>query len=115
MNVKTQDAYLAVTAGGDCVVIKGYTEDGKRFRPSDWAERLATTVGQFGANRRIRFHPHVRLATMDREKCVIVDLALEKEEPLLFEFLMHFAQSNRLQTEFKGTVAYELKHKARVG
>jgi Protein of unknown function (DUF3579) len=113
MNVNKQNADVALTAGADCIVIKGFTEEGKRFRPSDWAERLATAVGQCGADRRVRFHPRVRLATIDGEKCVIIDRALEEEEPLLFEFLMRFAQSNQLQTESKAGFGHERKHQVR--
>lgn len=81
------------------VLIKGITEEGKRFRPSDWAERLATAVGRFGADRRIHFHPRVRMVDLGEGKCVIVDVLLEREEPHLFQFLMHFATSNRLKIE----------------
>jgi len=83
------------------ILIKGITEDGKRFRPSDWAERLATAVGHCGADRRPRFHPHVRIAHLDGEKCVVVNAALERKEPLLFEFLLRFAKSNHLRIEPK--------------
>jgi hypothetical protein len=91
------------------------TEQGKRFRPSDWAERLATAVAHCGVDRRVRFHPHVRLANIDGEKCVIVDVALEDKEPLLFEFLMRFAMSNELKTESKENHRYEPDRQVRVG
>lgn len=99
MNVQSEGIDLAMETGLDYVVIKGVTQDGKRFRPSDWAERLATAVGQFGSDRRVRFHPHVRIATVDGEKCLIVDNCLEDEDPLLFNFLIHFAQDNHLRME----------------
>lgn len=99
MNVVETSRDLTMITELEYIVIKGLTGDGKRFRPSDWAERLATAVGQFGPDRRVRFHPHVRIATVDREKCVIVDLVLENEEPQLFEFLIRFARDNFLQTE----------------
>ena len=35
----------------DEFVIVGLTKDGKRFRPSDWAERLCGVMSQFGARR----------------------------------------------------------------
>jgi hypothetical protein len=112
MNVEEECAEVAMMAGQDYIVIKGLTEEGKRFRPSDWAERLATAVGQFGADRRVRFHPHVRIATVDGEKCLIVDLVLEDEDPLLFGFLVHFAQDNHLQTEPE--VAFDKEGKLQV-
>ncbi len=81
------------------IVIKGLTVDGKRFRPSDWAQRLATAVGTISASRRIVFHPKVSIAMVDDFNCVVVDADLEQEEPLIFEFLMKFASENKLAME----------------
>jgi len=97
------------------ILIKGITEDGKRFRPSDWAERLATAVGHCGADRRLRFHPHVRIANIDGEKCVVVNAALEDKEPLLFEFLLRFAKSNQLRIELKDNAIQTPLREVRVG
>jgi Protein of unknown function (DUF3579) len=98
MNAQVECVDPPMATGSEYIVIKGVTREGRRFRPSDWAERLATAVGQMGPDRRIRFHPQVRIATVDDEKCVLVDLALEENDPMLFSFLMHFAQDNHLQT-----------------
>lgn len=86
------------------IIIKGITEDGRRFRPSDWAQRLTTAVGKPMKNRRIAFHPHVHMVTIDGVNCVIIDEALQESEPMLFEFLMDFARSNKLQIERESTV-----------
>lgn len=99
MNAHIECIDPAMATGQRYIAIKGVTEEGRRFRPSDWAERLATAVGQMGPDRRIRFHPQVRIATVDDVKCILVDLALEETDPMLFGFLMHFAQDNHLQTE----------------
>ena len=79
------------------IIIKGVTESGGKFRPSDWAERLCGSVATYDRKRRIIFHPNVRLATMDNVKCVVVDSVLEKEDPQLFTFLMNFAAENKLE------------------
>jgi len=97
------------------IVIKGITEDGRRFRPSDWAERLATAVGGFGPDRRVHFHPQVRIATVDDTKCVLVDEALEQGDPMLYEFLIHFAKNNHLQMESDVCFDEKGKHKAHAG
>jgi len=115
MNKIGQDKNSILSTKAGHIVIKGFTEEGKRFRPSDWAERLATAVGYCGADRRVRFHPRVRLANVEGEKCVIVDLALEEEEPLLFEFLMRFAESNHLKTESKVNMSHEPVRQVRAG
>lgn len=38
-------------------VIIGLTRSGKRFRPSDWAERLAGVMAQFGGEPPVRYSP----------------------------------------------------------
>ncbi len=81
------------------IVIKGVTKDGRKFRPSDWAQRLATAVGTPGTDRRIRYHPKVKVAAIDGINCVVVDKALEESEPMLYSFLVEFADSNNLEVE----------------
>lgn len=80
------------------IVIKGVTKDGKKFRPSDWAQRLATAVGTQTASRRIKYHPRVSISLIDGVNCVIVANELKDEDPMLFAFLMEFAESNNLDT-----------------
>lgn len=79
------------------VILKGLTKDGKKFRPSDWAERLTGAVASFGRGRRIIFHPKVKMATVEGVTCVFVDADLEQEDPMLFGFLLNFAEGNNLQ------------------
>ena len=81
------------------VIIRGLTEDGNKFRPSDWAERLCGAVASYGPGRRIIFHPNVRLASLDGIRCVVIDSVLEDDDEMLFEFLMDFARDNKLQIE----------------
>lgn len=81
------------------VIIKGLTEAGGKFRPSDWAERLCGAVASYGPGRRIIFHPNVRMASFEGVKSVVVDAELEDNDEMLFEFLLDFARENKLQTE----------------
>lgn len=81
------------------LIIKGLTEDGGKFRPSDWAERLCGAVASYGPGRRIIFHPKVRMASIDGVKCVVIDSDLEQQDEMLYEFLLDFARDNRLQLE----------------
>jgi hypothetical protein len=81
------------------VIIRGLTQDGGKFRPSDWAERLCGAVASYGPGRRIIFHPNVKLASIEGVKCVVIDAELEHEDEMLFDFLIEFADDNKLQTE----------------
>lgn len=79
------------------ILIKGVTRDGRKFRPSDWAQRLTTAVARPAPGRRVRFHPKVTMTTLDGIHCVVVDKSLEDEDPMLFEFLTNFARFNNLE------------------
>lgn len=79
------------------IIIKGVTQDGRKFRPSDWAQRLTNAIASYGPGRRVRNHPKVYLATMEGVDCVVLDASLENDEPMLYGFLINFARSNHLQ------------------
>lgn len=79
------------------VIIQGITQAGKKFRPSDWAERLCGAVASYDSQRRITFHPNVSLATIEGIKCVVIDAQLEQDDEMLFDFLTDFAEENNLK------------------
>ncbi|MCL2658553.1 MAG: DUF3579 domain-containing protein [Betaproteobacteria bacterium] len=81
-------------------VIIGLTREGRKFRPSDWCDRLSGVMSAFGAEKKMRYSPYVRpAATKTGEKCVIVDKRLYELEPLAYNFLVNFAKDNDLQVE----------------
>lgn len=86
-----------MSAGAKQIIIKGVTRGGRKFRPSDWAQRLTTAVASPGPGRHIRFHPKVNMATYDGINCVVVDASLEEDEPMLYEFLLNFGRDNDLE------------------
>ena len=54
-------------------VIVGVTRDGKRFRPSDWADRLCGVMSAFGADHRMKYSPYVRPGcTLKGDKTVLI-------------------------------------------
>ena len=84
-------------------LIQGVTRDGKAFRPSDWAERLAGamsslrpggTAGGIGAF--VGYSPYCVPRVIDRVRSVIVDEALRGVEPMAWDFVMNFARDNDL-------------------
>ncbi|TPW16707.1 MAG: PhnO-like protein [Halothiobacillaceae bacterium] len=86
-----------MTNQSEKIVIKGITTNGQRFRPSDWAQRLATAVGTLGPGRRIKYHPKVSIALIDGVNSVVIASDLKEAEPMLYAFLINFAESNQLQ------------------
>ena len=86
------------------VFIQGITKDGKAFRPSDWAERLAGAMSSFrpegsacGIGAYIGYSPYCVPNTINGVKCVIVSEALRDIEPMAWDFVMNFARDNELQ------------------
>ncbi len=58
-------------------IIVGITIDGKKFRPSDWADRLCGVMSAFGADNRMMYSPYVRPGcTLKGDKTVLVDARL---------------------------------------
>lgn len=78
------------------IVIEGVTQEGRKFRPSDWAERMSGALCTFDRGRRIHYSPMLQPMARDGIKCVVIDPALREANPELFDYIMHFARSNRL-------------------
>jgi len=81
----------------DKLVIESVRENGQRFRPSDWIERLSANMGTFGADHRLHYADSVKPAVVNGEKCLIVDQSLESDNPAAFGYIMGFAKANGLR------------------
>lgn len=82
--------------------IQGITSNGRPFRPSDWAERLAGALSSFrpkgsGIGAHIGYSPLCVPRVIEGVKCVIVSEALRDVEPMAWDFVMSFARDNDLQ------------------
>ena len=85
-------------------VILGLTREGRTFRPSDWAERLAGVMSSFrpggskaGLGAHIGYSPYCVPQVIDGVRSVLVNEALRDLEPMAWDFVMNFAQDNNLQ------------------
>lgn len=84
------------------IFIQGITQDGRTFRPSDWAERLAGVMCSFrpgGAypGSHLSYSPWCIPTTINGVKCVVVNRALRDAEPMAWDFCVNFAKDNNLQ------------------
>ncbi len=77
---------------------------GRTFRPSDWAERLAGAMASFrpagglgGKGAYIGYSPYCVPQVVDGVKCVLVSEALRDIEPMAWDFVMSFARDNELR------------------
>lgn len=84
------------------LIIQGVTKNGVRFRPSDWAERLAGVMARFrppgSAFSHLTYSPYAVPTVLDGIKCVVVDERLRALEPLAWKFVVDFAEDNNLDT-----------------
>ncbi len=78
----------------------GITTQGRPFRPSDWADRLAGLTSAFGVDHKLLYSPLVCPVSVRGSKVLIVSHELADLEPRLYQFLLNFARDNEL------TVAY---------
>jgi hypothetical protein len=78
------------------IIIEGIKQDGNKFRPSDWCERLATTLASFGEDQRLQYCKSAHPCIINGINCLIVDRVLETNSPESFNFLMSFARENKL-------------------
>lgn len=84
------------------VFIQGITLDGRTFRPSDWAERLAGVMSSFrpgGAQpgSHLSYSPWCVPMVCNGVKCVVVNSELRNHEPMAWDFVLNFAKDNELQ------------------
>ena len=98
-----QHLHTMVSSSAKEVFIQGITRDGKTFRPSDWAERLAGVMSSFrpgGAQpgSHLGYSPWCIPTVVNGLKAVIVNSELRSCEPMAWDFLMNFARDNDLQT-----------------
>ncbi len=83
-------------------VILGQTLQGQRFRPSDWAERLAGVLAPYRpagmSGGHLSYSPYVIPRVIEGVKCVVIDERLRQIEPLAWKFVHDFARDNQLKT-----------------
>src|SRR5699024_1349471 len=83
-------------------IIHGTTLDGKRFRPSDWAQRLAGVLSQYrpagSMPNPLSYSPYATPRILNGIPCVFIDHRLRDIEPLAWKFACDFAASNQLKT-----------------
>lgn len=94
----------------DEVIIEGQTADGKKFRPSDWVDRLCGMLAQF-ERQKVSYSPYLRPMMFKDMQCVAIKKTLESKSPSVFDFLMQFANDNKLVV----TDCASFKDKAKAG
>src|SRR5947207_14558140 len=91
-----------VTSSAKELFIMGVTRDGKTFRPSDWAERLAGVMSSFrpgGAQpgSHLSYSPWCIPTLIAETKAVVVNRDLRDHDVMAWDFVINFARDNDLQ------------------
>lgn len=82
----------------DCrYIIEGFTEDGRKFRPSDWIDRISSMKASYGPSHRLVFHDYLHPELYNGQKCLIIDERLKDEDPEMFQYVMDFVTNNKLK------------------
>lgn len=79
------------------ILIQGVTQQGKVFRPSDWAERMSGTLASF-KNSRIRYSPLLQPSVnQEGYQCILLDPKLKESSPHVYQAILDFATANHLK------------------
>ena len=78
------------------IIIEGITQDGLKFRPSDWAERMCGALSKYGRDHRINYSPMLHPLSINGIKCVSIDPEIQTLNPEMFSYIMQFANENKL-------------------
>lgn len=84
---------------GDYLVITSVMENGEKFRPADWTERLSSTLASFQVDRRLRYAQGVQPCIIDGEPCLLVARWLESVDRNAYDFVIGFARTNQLKIQ----------------
>lgn len=89
-----------MSAEDEDIIIEGVRENGSRFRPSDWSERLSAALAQFGRDQRLRYAAEVHPCVIRGQKCLVVSGDLKRKDPNAYRFILDFARSNALRIQY---------------
>jgi hypothetical protein len=78
------------------IIIEGMTHDGRKFRPSDWAERMSGSLSTFGRDHRIQYSPMLQPLTLNGVKCIALDPRMKECCPEMFSYITGWANNNNL-------------------
>jgi len=92
-------------AGNSPLIIEGVREDNKKFRPTNWAERVSAVLASFGPDHKLRYSELAHPCVIDGQNCLIVARGLSEKHPEAFKFILEFAHQNKLRIQEDRRVA----------
>ncbi|NTV95846.1 MAG: DUF3579 domain-containing protein [Thiobacillus sp.] len=96
MPLQEIDTQAAEACPARALFILGRTRSGQPFRPSDWVDRVAGLFATFDCDKKLRYSPWVRPATLDGRRGLWLDAGLRDRDPHGYAFLMGFVAAHDL-------------------
>ncbi len=90
---------MSHNAGNNQIIIEGINKEGRKFRPSDWVERISSALASFGPDHKLRYSEHVQPCIINGARCLIVSRGLSLNDPEAFHFILQFARKNQLRIQ----------------
>lgn len=88
---------------GGYILIRGQTSDGRKFRPSDWSDRLFGSIAVYAKQEEEenfqKISSGICQTNRDGIKGIVMNAHIEHLAPKLFRFLNNFAKDNNLMVE----------------
>lgn len=89
---------------GKKIIIRGVTSDGRTFRPSNWAERLAGVMSPYRPQPmrpgdHISYSPWCMPGTDSGVRSLTIDVELRERFPEAWAYVEQFARENDLQIQ----------------
>ena len=94
----------------DYIIILGQTPEGAKFRPSDWCDRLYSTLRALSEEDYEECKEFVFLVNTKLGKGICLNCELNSVKPILFNFFINFVKSNNLTVKalMKNDLAAEM-------
>ncbi len=83
----------------DALIVESVREDGRVFRPSDWAERISSQLASYGRDHRLHYSDLVQPCLIQGVNCLVIKKTLQEENPAAYQFILKFATDNQLRVQ----------------
>ena len=77
-------------------LVEGERGEQTRVRPHNWAERFASNLASYGADRRLHYSDEITPVMVNGVKCLRVAHTLEQTHPTLLQDILAFANLHAL-------------------
>jgi hypothetical protein len=79
------------------VIICGENQLGEKFRPSDWAERLADLASVFHNDKRLHYSHFIQPITSIHGPALMIKHSTNDNDVIVTNFILNFAKCNNLK------------------